>query len=315
MASNNGSNKTIRIGYVPEHYLLPLHLAKPQFTDPVELVPFPSGTGHMITSLRSDEIDLAIGLTEGWVAGLMTAQGQKERGYNIVGSWVQNPLRWAVVTGRNRDGINSVDDLKQHRRVGVSRMGSGSHVMAFVLAEQQGWLRQTKDSKSEGLTIVPLGPFKDLRDGVTGSTADFFMWEHFTTKPYFHGSDTPLKNIGEIYTPWPSWHIAASTKTFPEPATDPKLLKLFDCFDRGVRDFNADPEKGVKMLGTGELGCHYSEEDAREWLKSVKFFERTKGVDAETIQGVIKVLEVAGVIEPSTEVKDESGLVAVTRDA
>lgn len=313
------TEKAIRIGYVPEHYLIPLHLAKPQFREPVELTPFPSGTGHMITSLRSDEIDLAIGLTEGWVAGLMTSQGQKEQGYKIVGSWVKNPLRWAIVTGRNRDDINSVDDLRQHRRVGVSRMGSGSHVMSFVLAEQQGWLKQNKDTKSEGLVIAPLGPFKDLRDGVTGKDgqppmADFFMWEHFTTKPYFDGDNTPLKHIGEIYTPWPSWHIVASTKTFPEPATDPKLLKIFDGLDRGVREFKDDPSGPLKRLVQGEFHCQYSQEDAEEWLKPVEFFERTKGVDAATMEGVIKVLETADIIEPSTEIKDTSGIVGVTRD-
>jgi len=313
------SQPPIRIGYVPEHYLIPLHLAKPQFPDPVELIPFPSGTGHMITSLRSDEIDVAIGLTEGWVAGLMNAQGQKEKGYSIVGSWVRNPLRWAIVTGRNRDDINDVQDLRQHRRVGVSRMGSGSHVMAFVLADQKGWLRQGKDSKSEGLVINPLGPFKDLRDGVTGAggqgaTADFFMWEHFTTKPYFDGDKTPLKHIGEIYTPWPSWHIAASAKTFPEPATDSKLSKLFECLDKGVSDFNKDPQSAIKRLVQGEFGCQYSDEDANEWLVSAKFFEQTRGVDAATMHGVIETLKVAGVIEPTAEAADTSGIVGIARN-
>lgn len=165
----------IRIGFVPEHYLLPLHLAKSKFPYPVEFIPFPSGTGHMITSLRSDSIDIAIGLTEGWVAGLLTAQGQKEKGYSIVGSWVENPLRWSIVTGRNRNQINSVTDLSQHRRVAVSRMGSGSHVMAFVLAQQEGWLQKYG---SDALSIVPLGPFGDLRAGVGGDNpqGDFFMW-------------------------------------------------------------------------------------------------------------------------------------------
>ncbi|KAK5953452.1 hypothetical protein OHC33_005396 [Knufia fluminis] len=313
------SQQPIRIGYVPEHYLIPLHLAKSHFSEPVELIPFPSGTGHMITSLRSDEIDVGIGLTEGWVAGLMNAQGQKEKGYSIVGSWVQNPLRWAIVTGRNRDDIDDVEDLKQHRRVGVSRMGSGSHVMAFVLADQKGWLRQGKDTKSEGLVINPLGPFKDLRDGVTGAggqgaTADFFMWEHFTTKPYFDGDKTPLKHIGEIYTPWPSWHIAASTKSFPAPTSDQTLSKLFDCLDRGVDEFNKNPQSAIKRLVQGEFGCQYSEEDANEWLVSAKFFEKTRGVDTATMDGVIKTLEAANVIEPSTEVKDTSGIVGVARE-
>lgn len=197
-------------------------------------------------------------------------------------------------------------------------MGSGSHIMAFVLADQKGWLRQEKDDKSEGLVIHPLGPFKDIRDGVTGKdgqppVADFFMWEHFTTKPYFDGDKTPLKHIGEIYTPWPSWHIAASTSTFPEPASDPKLLKLFDCFDRGIRDFNKDPESAINRLVQGEFGCQYSETDAMDWMVSVTFFDKTKGVDPKTMEGVVKLLEKAGVIEPSTEVKDESGLVGLTR--
>lgn len=313
------SSREVRIGYVPEHYLLPLHFANKQNLFPpslrVTLVPFPSGTGHMITSLRSKEIDLAIGLTEGWVAGLLNPdihnKSPEEKGYSIVGSWVSTPLRWAIVTGRNRDNITYVNDLKSHRRVGVSRIGSGSHIMAFVLAQQEGWLQQTKDSKSEGLTIVPLGPFKDLRDGVTSSAADFFMWEHFTTKPYFHGDDTPLKKIGEIYTPWPSWHIAASRSSFPDPAGDETLKQIFDSLDQGIKAFNADPDSGIRMLGTGEAGCHYSEEDGREWLKDVRFVQGTRGVDAGVMSGVVDVLKTAGVIAREVAIKEGDGVVEI----
>jgi alpha 1,3-glucosidase len=309
----------LRIGYVPEHYLLPLHLAKPNFPFPVELIPFPSGTGHMITSLRSDAIDLAIGLTEGWVAGLLTAEGQKARGYSIVGSWVQNPLRWAVVTGRNRDNIQSVADLKTNGRVGVSRMGSGSHIMAFVLARQEGWFADTTATESKkSLVLVPLGPFADLRNGVTGKDgeaplADFFMWEHFTTKPYFHGDETPLKKIGEIYTPWPSWHIAASSSTFPSPEKDERLAQVFQTLDAGIKQFNSKPEEGVRMLGTGELGCHYTEEDAREWLKGAEFASSTKGVNPEVMESVVKVLQGAGVVDSKTTIRDGDGVVGMAQ--
>lgn len=44
----------------------------------------------MITSLQSNEIDVGIGLTEGWVAGL-GKQGEKA-GYKIVGTYVETPL-------------------------------------------------------------------------------------------------------------------------------------------------------------------------------------------------------------------------------
>lgn len=80
----------------------------------------------MITSLRENEIDIGIGLTEGWVAGITgKQQAQKDPasdGYKVVGHWVDNPLRWAIVTGRNRDEIKTVSDLKGSR-VGVSRLG------------------------------------------------------------------------------------------------------------------------------------------------------------------------------------------------
>lgn len=90
----------------------------------------------MVTSLRGDEIDVAIGLTEGWIAGLVGKQQQQQQrkqsavaangdvdgGYKVVGHWVNTPLRWAVVTGRNREDVKTVEDLKG-RRVGVSRMG------------------------------------------------------------------------------------------------------------------------------------------------------------------------------------------------
>ncbi|KAI2793895.1 hypothetical protein POX_a00483 [Penicillium oxalicum] len=290
------SKSQIRIGYVPggrwsrnhsndyglvdwtEHYLTPLHLALRSSTASslpyeVTLIPFPSGTGHMITSLRSHEIDIAIGLTEGWVAGLTgktQPQNPVEGGYKVVGHWVDNPLRWAIVTGRNRDNINGVPDLKD-QRVGVSRLGSGSHIMSFVLAQQQGW-------KPDGLSTVPLGPFGALRNGVTGQdetkpeqesnpTAEFFMWEHFTTKPFFHSTaetpNPPLKKIGEIFTPWPSWMIVASTAVFPDPEQDSRLQQLFQILDQGIQDFESNTTQVVTLLGTGELGCHYIEETPR----------------------------------------------------
>lgn len=188
--------------------------------------------------------------------------------------------------------------------------------MSFVLSKQQGW-------PEDSLKPVILGPFRSLRDGVTGyhaeeepskaggatsgqnPSAEFFMWEHFTTKPYFHPVDTtvkpypPLKKIGEIYTPWPSWLIVASTSTFPDPTSDTNLAELLDLFDRGIQEFEANPDGVVDLLETGELGCTYAEEDAREWMKDVKFAKpTTRGLDPRIVDNVVDVLKGAGVIAP-----------------
>jgi hypothetical protein len=160
--------------------------------------------------------------------------------------------------------------------------------MSFVLAQKQGW-------KPDSLTPTVLGPFQALRNGVTGydashpdqptPAAEFFMWEHFTTKPYFHTDadkpHPPLKKIGEIFTPWPSWLIVASTSVFPDPEHDEKLQQLFHALDQGIKEF----------------GCTYVEEDAKEWLKDVRFTSSTRGVDRKVVDGVVDVLKVAGVID------------------
>lgn len=46
----------------------------------------------MIVSLQSGEIDVGIGLTEGWVAGLGKADMEGDGGYRIVGTFVETPL-------------------------------------------------------------------------------------------------------------------------------------------------------------------------------------------------------------------------------
>lgn len=77
----------------------------------------------MIASLQSHEIDVAIGLTEGWVAGLGKAQEEgKEAGYQMVGTYVETPLCWAISTGAGREDLGGVEDLRG-KRMGVSRIG------------------------------------------------------------------------------------------------------------------------------------------------------------------------------------------------
>lgn len=77
----------------------------------------------MITSLQSNNIDMAIGLTEGWVAGLGKAQAEgKDAGYNMVGTYVETPLCWAISTGANRENVTAVEGLRG-KKMGVSRIG------------------------------------------------------------------------------------------------------------------------------------------------------------------------------------------------
>jgi hypothetical protein len=85
-------SQPLRVGFVPEHFSTPIHFAKKHFGLSAVLTPFPSGTGHMITALRAREIDVGIGLTEAWVAGLGKEDIPGDGGYRIVGTYVETPL-------------------------------------------------------------------------------------------------------------------------------------------------------------------------------------------------------------------------------
>lgn len=84
----------------------------------------------MITSLQSNDFDIAIGLTEGFVTALGN-QGDAA-GFKLVGTYVETPLCWAISTGAKRE----LQDVKmlEGKKIGVSRIGRYGH--GFSLASE-----------------------------------------------------------------------------------------------------------------------------------------------------------------------------------
>ncbi|CAI6096394.1 unnamed protein product [Clonostachys chloroleuca] len=280
----------LRIGFVPEHFSTPLYFAKQHYGLNAELIPFPSGTGHMVTAIRVGEIDVGIGLTEGWIAGLGKEDVEGDGGYRLVGTYVETPLCWAISTGSKRPEIDSVSSLKGGK-IGVSRIGSGSYVMGFVLADQQGWLDPSLSTPPFSDTVV-LNNFENLRNAVNSGEADFFMWEHFTSKKFYDSGE--IRRVGEIYTPWSSWKIVASTALTAGDKPDPRVQDLFGKLDQGIEHFNNNQEESVKYISTS-LG--YTEPDAREWLKTVRFPVKTQGIKPEVVENCVSILRKAGVLK------------------
>lgn len=115
-------SETLRIGFVPEHFSTPLHFAQKHYALSASLLPYPSGTGHMVQALQAGEIDVGVGLTEGWIAALGKAQTTStDVGFKVVGTYVETPLCWAISTGAKRR-IDGVGGLKG-KKMGVSRVG------------------------------------------------------------------------------------------------------------------------------------------------------------------------------------------------
>lgn len=160
--------------------------------------------------------------------------------------------------------------------------------MGYVLADTHGWLTPSK--KEPYTDTVVLHTFDKLRGAVNSGEADFFMWEHFTSKKYYDSGE--IRRVGEIYTPWSSWKIVAAT-ALTEGGLDARVKDLFVKLDLGVKHFNENQEEAIKYIYTN---LDYSEADARAWIKTVRFPSKTEGVKPEVVENCVSILRKAGVL-------------------
>ncbi|CAK9437475.1 uncharacterized protein LODBEIA_P18530 [Lodderomyces beijingensis] len=298
----------LRVAYIPEHFSTPLFFAEQQGyyagkNLAVEFVKVPEGSGRLINLLNNDEVDVAIGLTEAFIANI--AKGNDM--IKLLDNYVKSPLLWAVSTGANRTNITSLPDLSQHGKIGISRIGSGSYVMSFVLAHKLGM-----DKFNE---FVICSNFSNLRDsvnhvasrvGAVGSAgpSDAFMWEYFTSKKYYDSGE--IKQIGEIYTPWPSWVLAASTKSVQSKKSD--ISSFVAAVNQGIAYYNEHTDEAVEYIAAN---LDYSAEDAREWTKTVEFNESIGTVPLDwdvIVKRTTDLLKSAGVLSGHSDAEIEARL-------
>lgn len=191
----------IRIGGVPEYFNLPILLAKEQgkFTEKdIELIwqDVPEGTGKMVQSLADDSLDMVIALTEGMTKSI--AQGNPSK---IIHAYVQSPLTWGIHTSIET-AANNIEDLRG-KIFAISRYGSGSHLMAILMAKELGW----GDAE---LHFEVVNNLQGARIALKKNQAHIFLWEKYTTK--FLVDQGEFKRVGEYPTPWPCFVISATDK-------------------------------------------------------------------------------------------------------
>lgn len=288
----------LTVAYIPEHFSTPLFFAREQgyYAEKdldIEFFPVVEGSGRLIKLLNEGTVDIAVGLTEAFVADI--AKGNQS--YGVVATYVESPLCWAISTGKDRDELTQASDLTG-KKIGVSRIGSGSYVMSFVLGLQQQFpVPYFSD-------FPVLHNFQNLRDSVNLKykdedgkkiDADAFMWEHFTSKKYYDSGE--IKRIGEIYTPWPSWVVTVNKNVLDSKKND--IQGFLNSVNKGISYFLANSDAAVEHILTH---LNYTADDAREWLKTVKFNEQIgkKEIDWEcVVEKTASVLKTAGVLTDS----------------
>lgn len=188
----------LRIGGVPEHFNYPARLAAADVGAAFRWSEFPGGSGDLAAALRADELDGAIVLTE--AAALFAHR----REIVVVGAYTKTPLTWGVHASAAREPV-PLDEAT----FAVSRMGSGSHLMALVDARSRG-------APPPKFEVV--GNLEGARKALADGSADVFLWEKFTTKPLVDSGE--WLRVGEVPTPWPCFAVVATRDAVQNRALD-----------------------------------------------------------------------------------------------
>ena len=241
--------KSIKIAGVPEHFNLPWHLCieNGEFEDAevdLQWTDVPEGTGKLCQMLRDGETDIAVILTEGIVKDIVAGNDSK-----IVQVYVQSPLIWGIHVGANSN-FKKLSDLK-NGKVAISRYGSGSHLMAYVNAQNEGW-----DTKSLQFEIV--NTLDGAVEALTNGTADYFMWERFMTKPIVDKGI--FRRVADCPTPWPSFVIAVRSEVLKNDAD--AIGTILDIINQTTEEFKEIPS--IDRTLAERYGQQV--EDIDEWL-------------------------------------------------
>jgi len=279
--------KKMLIGGVPEHFNLPWYLTlreKKYHDENINLrwKDYYGGTGEMCKALRDGTIDMAVILTEGIVRDIINGNDSK-----IVQVFVKSPLLWGIHVAENSE-YKEVSDLKG-TEAAISRYGSGSHLMSYVNAENQGW---DYEEDLEFKVIKDLeGALKNLPEG----NGDYFMWEKFTTKPYVDNG--PFRLVGECPTPWPCFVIAVRNEVLENEGE--RVKAILETINETTQEFKEIPaiEKMISNRYDQKL------EDVQQWLSLTEWSqENLTKEELKSVQEKLLELKLIDKIVPSEEI-------------
>ena len=260
--------KQINIGGVPEHFNLAwyLTLKNGEYKDKginLRWKDYFGGTGAMNKALREGEIDMAVILTEGIIKDIIDGNPSK-----IVQTFVQSPLIWGIHVAHDSK-FKTVNDLIG-TTAAISRYGSGSHLMAYINAENHKW-NPEKDLNFEVIKNLD-GAVK----GITKGDADYFMWEKFTTKPIV--DDRVFRRISNCPTPWPCFVIAVREAFLESNLEDVKTI--LDTINNTTEKFKLIPniDKTIASRYDQKL------EDVQEWLSLTEWSQEV--IDEATVNTI-----------------------------
>ena len=276
---------TIKIAGVPEHFNLPwqIGIETNQFKNEnidLQWTNIPEGTGKLCQMLRDGSTDIAVILTEGIFKDIATGNPSK-----IVQIYVQSPLIWGIHVAANSN-YQKLEDLRD-TKAAISRIGSGSQLMAYVNANNQNW--PSSDLKFEIVNTID-----GAVEALTNQKADYFMWEHFMTKPLVDNG--VFRRLGDCPTPWPSFVIAVRNE-FLDKNRD-QVLKMLEIINTITSEFKAIPDIDKKLATT----FNQKREDIQDWLKITEWSQEK--ISEETFYNIQNQLIELGIIDKTNNFEE-----------
>jgi ABC-type nitrate/sulfonate/bicarbonate transport system substrate-binding protein len=249
--------KTIKIAGVPEHFNLPWHLAieGKEFAAAginLEWTDVPEGTGKMCQMLRDGTTDIAVILTEGIVKDIVQGNPSK-----IVQVYVESPLIWGIHVAA-ASPYKTIADL-ENKKAAISRPGSGSQLMAFVNAHNQGW-------QTDNLPFEIVNTIDGAVTALTNKTADYFMWERFMTKPLVDKGI--FRRVADCPSPWPCFVIAVRDEILENHAA--VITEILPIINATTATFKAI--SGIETILSEKY--HQKTEDIQEWLSLTEWSQK-----------------------------------------
>jgi len=250
----------IRIGGVPEHFNLPIHLINENGTlarngISMEWTDFAGGTGQMTKALREGQVDICILLTEGMITDIIKGNPSK-----IISEYVITPLTWGIHTGLENP-LQKKDYIFDKKHA-ISRFGSGSHLIAIVNAN-------SKNQKMSADQFTVINDIDGALKSLNNLETDVFYWEKYTTKPYVDSGQ--IRRIDEYLTPWPCFVIAATDNILARHPE--KVDLLLDLIQESCQAFMEDnaviplvAERYNQQLKDIERWYHSTEWATNSWV-------------------------------------------------
>ncbi|MFD2697143.1 substrate-binding domain-containing protein [Mesonia sediminis] len=277
--------KEIKIGGVPEHFNFPWHKAMEQGkfkSKDIKVVweDFYGGSGQLIESLANDDINIAIMLTESAIQAI-----EQNYPFQILQKFVDTPLMWGIHVAENSTFTN-VDQLRG-KKAAISRRGSGSHLMAFVHAKQQNW-------DLEKLTFENVKNLNGALKALPQDQAQYFLWEHFTTKPFV--DQKIFRRLGDIPTPWPCFVLVAK-EAFIQNNKD-----LLESLLNVINQLSADLKEQTDLVDEIAEKYKLDKTDVEKWLNQTEW-SQNKLSEAE-LEEIQKELLALGLINSSSKHQD-----------